>query len=278
MIKVVYAEGCSVTAGAEHADWRMTTDGLEYSETTWAAQIKRMCFPKAKYFPTARSASSNGHIRRRAIYYLNQLLKDYKGKEIVFLVQWTDIGRREVRLQKVVDTKYYTTYHDEDEKLYTTILPIDFKGANFNNKIVRQEDRTAWLKKNNIFDYFSEFNLNVTSHEANTYDTLTEIDTLRTFCKANGIIMYETHAFANLLGRWYTLKSNDKFLLDLVSRIDIKSTSYYDVDEYNKPLGLHEWTKENKLQVGPGYHPLEEPHLAWARKVIAHYNIPRVKV
>jgi len=277
MIKVVYAEGCSITSGAEHADWYMNEKGLEYSETTWAAQVKRMCFPGAKYFPTARSSSSNAHIRRRAIYYLTELLKTYRGKDIVFLVQWTDMNRREVRLEKTKDTKNYTTYHDTDEKLYTTMLPIDFKGASFSNPIAKQEDRNEWLEKNNLFTYFSEYNLKITSYEASFYDSLTEIETLRNFCKLNKIKMYETHAFAELLGRYHPIdKINDKFLINLIKRIDINNTSFYTLDKKDNPQGLHEWTKENKLQLGPGFHPLEEPHLAWARKFIAHYNIPRV--
>jgi hypothetical protein len=278
MIKVVYAEGCSITSGAEHADWRMTGEGIEYSETTWAAIIKQKCFPNAKYFPTARSASSNNHIRRRAIYYLNQLLKEYKGEEIVFLVQWTGIDRREVRLEKVVNTKNYTTYNDADEQLYTTILPIDFKGAEFSNKIVKQKDRNEWVERNNLFKYFSEFNLNINNREADLYETLTEIDTIRTFCKSNGIIMYETHAFSELLGRGYLLKSNDKFLLDLISRVDIKNTSYFAVNGYKQPSGIYEWAKENNLPAGPGYHPLEDAHLHWARMMIKHYNISKVKL
>ena len=77
MIKVVYAEGCSITAGAEHKDWQMRGE-LEYSQTTWAGQIHKLCFPNAKYFPTARSGASQSHIRRRALFYLNELLNKYK--------------------------------------------------------------------------------------------------------------------------------------------------------------------------------------------------------
>lgn len=278
MFKVVYAEGCSITGGAEHKDWRMTKEGLEYSETTWAARIHQQCFPNAKYFPTAKHSSSNSHIRRRAIFYLTQLLKEYKGEEIVCLIQWTDIHRREVRAKNIQDTRKYHSYIDVEERKYATILPIDLPGEHFSNKIINQKDRDDWLKRNDLLNYFREFNLKILNDEASMYETLTEIETVRNFCKLHKIQMYETSAFGELL--WLDkFKTTDKFILDLLRRVDILNTSFYykKIKNNNLPLSMYDWAKERRFTLGPGGHPLEDLHEAWARMMIAHYSLVREK-
>lgn len=272
MIKVVYAEGCSMTSGAEHADWYMTKEGLEYSETTWAGQIKQKCFPNAVYLPTARSASSNSHIRRRSIFYLSQLLESYKGEEIIFLVQYTDISRKEVRVEKIKNTKNYQNYIDKDESLYIGSLPIDLPGVEeFSNPIVAQKDRNEWLHSNNILKYFNEYNLNISNRESSMYSTLTEIETIRNFCKIHNITMYETLAFGELVDLYGPTKTEDKFLIELSKRVDVKNTLFY----VNKQ-GIYDWAKNLNLASGPGKHPLEDAHSHWARMMIKHYKIKRV--
>lgn len=276
MIKIVYAEGCSLTSGAEHRDWRMTTAGIEFSETTWAAQIQQRCFPSARYFSTARSVSSNSHIRRRAIYYLTQLLKEYIGSEIVFLVQWTDINRKEVRIPTVKNTKKYQVFIDKDESLYTGLLPIDLPGVEeFSNPIANQKDRNEWLRQNNILNYYNEYNMNVVSKEVSMYHTLTEIETVRTFCNLHGIRLIETVGFGELVGNYGPLRTEDKFLLDLVDRVDPKNSIFYVKD--SNAEGIWDWAIRVKLPLGPGRHPLEGAHRTWASMMLNHYNLKKVK-
>jgi hypothetical protein len=275
MIKVVYAEGCSFTAGAELKDWKMTDEGLEHSESTWAAQIQKLCFPNAKYFPTARSASSNSHIRRRALYYLSELLKDYKGKEIVFLVQWTDINRREFRVPKIQNTKRYGTYNDKEEQLYISLLPIDVLGTFFSNPIVQQVDRNRWLESNNIIKLFHEYNKHIMCRESSMYDSLSEIEQVRNFCKLHKIKIYETIGFGELVGAYGKLQTQDKFLLDLANKVDIENTSFFVKDDL--PEGFHDYNKRVGLKFGPGGHPLEGAHRTWSRMMMKHFNLQKVK-
>jgi hypothetical protein len=273
MVKVVYAEGCSITAGAEHADWQMTNQGLEYSQTTWAGQIAKMCFPKAKYFPTARSGASQSHIRRRSLFYLNQLLKEYKPNEILFLAQWTCPNRTEVRVKEHTPTKNFSLLIDEDESHYIYSLPIDLpKTENLGNRLVDQKDRNKWLAVNRVQTLFYQWNMHIISPETNAYNNLTEIESIRNFCKLHGIQMYETIGFGDLIG-YYNPVTNckDKFVNDLIERVDLKNTAFY-CNDY-KSEGLLEYSKRTGAKVGPGGHPLEEAHSHWARMMINYFGL-----
>lgn len=276
MIKLVYAEGCSITSGAEHRDWYMSNQGLECSETTWTAQVQQRCFPDAKYFSSARSASSNSHIRRRAIHFLSQMLQEHQGNEIVFLVQWTDINRKEVRVPTIQNTKNYQVFIDKDESLYTTILPIDLPGVEeFSNPIANQKHRNDWLRTNKILDFYNEYNMHVVSKEVSMYDTLAEIETVRNFCRLHGIKLYETCGFGELVGHYGPLKTEDKFLIELVDRVNPTKTIFH-IKDVN-PEGIWDWAIRVNLPLGPGRHPLEGAHRTWAKMFIDHYKLKKVK-
>lgn len=272
MIKVVYAEGCSITAGAEHKDWQMR-GGLEYSESTWAGQIKKLCFPNAKYFPTARSGASQSHIRRRALFYLNELLETYKPEEILFLAQWTCPNRMEVRVREHEPTKNFSLLIDEDESHYLYCLPIDLpKTNNMGNKLVDQKDRNTWLAVNRVKTIFNEWNMHILNPETNQYNSLSEIETVRNFCKLHNIKMYETVGFGDLVGYYHPVnESKDKFVDSLLKRVDVKHTAFF-CNDY-KPEGLLEYAKRIGCKLGPGGHPLEEAHAHWARMMINYYGL-----
>jgi hypothetical protein len=112
----------------------------------------------------------------------------------------------------------------------------------------------------------------IISPETNAYNNLTEIESIRNFCKLHGIQMYETIGFGDLIG-YYNPVTNckDKFVNDLIERVDLKNTAFY-CNDY-KSEGLLEYSKRTGAKVGPGGHPLEEAHSHWARMMINYFGL-----
>lgn len=269
---IVYAEGCSLTAGAELQDWQMTTDGYEFSELSWAGKVRKQVHPKAKFFPTARSASSQSHIKRRAIYHLTELLKDHKAKDILFLCQWTDSCRFEFRVDQPQNTDKFQTYNDKNEKHYIGSLPIDLpRTSTLGNKIVDQKDRNNWLSANKVKTIFNDINYYHAQTENMLYRSFDDIYSLRLFCKSHNIKMLETIGFGQEVGYYNrnVTNSEDKFLQQLMDKVDVKNTTHYEGEN----LGMIEYARNNKYKHGPGGHPLEKFQHDWAIKFMEHYNL-----
>lgn len=270
-MKVAYIDGCSITAGAEHRDWRMDEDGNELSHTTWAAYVCNTINPTIKYMPRARSASSQSHIRRRSMFYLTELLKDYKPKDILFLCQWTEGIRFEFRVDNPRNTTKVTTYDDNDEKHYIGALSIDLpKVQNLGNAIIPQKYRNHWLEKNKVKTVFNEI---IFEHSQNTnwlYRSYNEIYCLRNFCKLHNIKMLETAGFGDIIGYDTHIDAEgDKFLQHLIDVVDVKNTIHH-ADEN---LGLVEYSRLHKFEKGVGGHPLENAHRQWALHFMEYNNL-----
>lgn len=270
-MKVAYIDGCSLSSGAEHRAWRMDLDGYEICETSWAGYVCNALDPTIRFMPRARCASSNQHIRRRSIYYLTELLKDYKPKDILFLCQWTEGLRFEFRVDKIRNTTKFNTFDDKDEKHYIGALSIDLpRVENLGNAIIPQKFRNHWLEKNKIKTIFNEI---VYEHNQTTnwlYRSYNEIYSLRNFCKVNNIKMLETAGFGDILGYETNIDAEgDKFLQHLIDVVDAQNTIHH-VDDN---IGFLEWTRKNNYDTGVGGHPLENANSHWARNFMEHYNL-----
>lgn len=270
-MKVAYIDGCSLTSGAEHRAWRMDIDGHEICETSWAGYVCNALDPTINFMPRARCASSNQHIRRRSIYYLTELLKDYQPKDILFLCQWTEGLRFEFRVDYPRNTTKYVTYDDNDEKHYLGALSIDLpKVENLGNSIIPQKYRNHWLEKNKVKTIFNEI---IYEHSQDTnwlYRSYNEIYCLRNFCKVNNIKMLETAGFGDIIGYHTKIDAKgDKFLQHLIDVVDVKNTIHY----ADGNQGLVEYSKSNNFEKGEGGHPLEAAHRQWASHFMEYNNL-----
>lgn len=274
MIKLVIADGCSLTAGADLPDWEMTEEGVERSNYSWAACIKNTLFPDATFWPIARTGSSNSHIRRRSLFYLSEALKTYKPEEILYLVMWSDPARIEFRIQENKPTKDYEMKKDTDESHYLFSLPIDIANTTrFSNSVVSQADRNRWLAENRVLRVFSDYNLYHVCAETSLYYTFTEIETIRNFCSMNNICAYETSGFGHIVAQYWEIKhGEDKFLNRLIDVVDPTNTIHHN----GRQEGMLEYAHRKGFKVGLTSHPLEETHSSWARSFIKHHRLEHV--
>ena len=86
MIKMIYNDGCSLGAGAEHNSWEMSPDGIENCDSTWTDIIKNKYYPNAKKMTRATTGTSNRGIRRRTIHNILELLETYKSDNILVFI------------------------------------------------------------------------------------------------------------------------------------------------------------------------------------------------
>lgn len=258
-IKKVVSGGCSFTAGSELADCKMIRPSLgciRYtSQSTWANWVQKKLFPNATVDNVGMPATDWGSCVRRVIYHIDVLLKNYDPQEIVVLIMWTSILRREyVRILPKNNIPYYI----DDEDTFWSSLPSDADGmVGWDTRIVKQRRDVLYdehLKKT-VIDFYRK-----RSDKNNlVYYPLQQLEYLTSYLKSQDIKFYFTTASTDLI--YFENFESNIFLDSMVKRLNLFSLIHTE-----DSLGFCDWATKNQYKIGTYGHPLEAAHKHWADK------------
>jgi hypothetical protein len=263
MIRLILAEGCSAISGVEQLDykeWSRDPRGqeLEYSEHTWPAMLWKEKYPQAIYYPTARSGSSNGGIRRRVIHYVRHFLNDgYSPEEILVCIQWSSIDRIEFSRSQT------HTIGNRGEFGYENLNPVYMQSRASNSK---------WLKLHRFDNVIKSLYANQYLDDDMLYYTYSSIDAVNTFCKSLGIRTIQSAGFEDM---FLEVQKPNEFTQSLieVNRPHI----HYEFHPLNNKhkLGFFQYCNYvlDTKHIGPNGHPLKKGHQLWYEKIKQWYNI-----
>lgn len=261
-VKKVIAGGCSFTAGSELADWdgtRSTVGILKpRSDFTWANWVQKRLYKNATVDNTAIPGLDYGACVRRVLYQTNKMLKSYKAEDIVVLIMWTSILRREFpRIKDISREKN----QDHEDRFFTS-LPSD--GESITSSFAFNMSRKVLLERKQLIsdEYLTrtlvEFYTRRATADNHIYYPLQQLEYLTSYLKSHNVKFYYTCAFNDLL----SLKHHypNIFFEDMKQRLDLNNLVH---TENN--LGFYEWAKKNDYKCGQGSdHPLESAHEKWA--------------
>jgi hypothetical protein len=252
-MEVVYSDGCSLMAGAEHESWRVNPNtGYEECDTTWSAVLQKRYFPNAKFISRATTATSNFSIARRTLHYVNDLLNDYDPSDILVCIMWTSIYRKEFR----TDKGYFST------------LPTD-NSVSFKQKptgeIMDYNLRKNILKEYNLYNLADSYYKALNQPINFTLDSMAQIEYVNLFLQKHRIRSIQCHGLGE---HFYHLQNDyDEYLQSMTDRI--KNLNIYYINK-RPPQGFYEWANGSH-KLGPGLHPLEGAHEMWANLLAKKY-------
>lgn len=258
MIKLIIAEGCSAISGVEQLDyceWSKDPRGedIEYSEHTWPALLWKDLYPDARYYPTARSGSSNMSIRRRIVYYVKKFLNQgYKPEEILVCIQWSSIDR--------IEFSRTETWHSKNTS--------EFGFENLNPVYMEYslgQDNKRWLKKHNFDKVIHGLYRHQYLDDDLLYYTYSNIDYTNLFLNSHKIKNIQSAGFDNL---FKTPEKNNKFLIDLIEQ-NQNLIHNETIPQVNRKSGFFQYCfyALDKKYLGPSGHPLLEGHRVWYEKI-----------
>jgi hypothetical protein len=265
MIKMIYNDGCSLGSGAEHNSWEMLPDGIENCDSTWTDIIKNKYYPNAKKMTRATTGTSNRGIRRRTIHNILELLETYKSDNILVFIMWTSIYRREFLL---ADPKL-----DRGDK-YFTLLPSDTtKGLNqLTGKLANSSERETILKDNHLNTIADEIYTHHNEPINHLYESLADIEATNMFLRLHRIKSVQCFGFGCDINP--NLILGDVYTDAIIKRI-LKYNIYY--IPTNPAQGFYEYSVGQQFELGPGLHPLEHAHRAWANIIPRHFRLTSEK-
>jgi hypothetical protein len=267
MVKIIYSDGCSLMAGAEHKSWKVNDEtGYEECDTVWPALLQKSFFSDAEIFSRAVTSSSNFGIARRTVKFVSQLLEKFDPSDILVCIMWTSMYRKDYRVRNEFNPN---KHKNNDEKNFISILPTDNlvslnqkpKGALANNKM-----RMQLLRKNDLLQVTDSFYRNFNNPMAFTYDSFSQIEYVNLFLENKGIKSIQCYGF----GDHFYHEQHDKTIgKDFYTKEIADRCKKYDIYYVRKerPIGFYEWASDS-FELGPGLHPLEAAHKTWARQMM----------
>jgi|DEB0MinimDraft_10_1074344.scaffolds.fasta_scaffold40353_2 hypothetical protein len=263
MIKIIYNDGCSLGAGAEHKSWEMLPEGEEICDSTWTDIIKTKYYPNAKKITKATTGSSNRGIRRRTIHNVLELLETYKSDEILVFIMWTSFYRREFLLSN--------PKLDRGNK-YFTLLPSDTaRGLKSpTGKLVNSDERRTILKDNHLDIIADEIYTHHNKPLNHLYESLADVEATNMFLKLHSIRSVQCFGFGSDVNPNLVLDLDDVYTNSIVKRV-LKYNIYY--IPTSPPQGFYEYSVGQHFELGPGLHPLESAHRAWANIIPRHFRL-----
>ena len=255
-IKKVIAGGCSFTAGSELADesWDRPHKGIchELSYTAWPNLLQQRMFVNAKVDNTAVPGADYGSIVRRIIYQTRHNLRIHKPEDIVVVVMWTSILRREYPSVYPVGRKIKT-----HEDRFLTSLPSDGDGRTkgYSNAMLysrRQMWASEHLTRTNV-----EFYARRDTHDNHVYYPLQQLEYLTNWLENHNIKYFFTSAFKDIEPE--LLNQDNVFFQDMIGRLDLPNLVHKE-----DGIGFWDWASKNNYKRGnESDHPLEEAHSDW---------------
>lgn len=263
MAKIVITGGCSFTAGVELADHKDNWEqGLEESQLVWSYKIKESLWPNADFFNAAKSGASNATIARKTLFYTDQLLTKYDPKDIVVLVMWTGVDRREWRLPKNSSLTYNMSdfnYENTTASDATLLKELDIVGAakKFYHP-VWTNFRKQSLKDKHLDKIVLNYYKQLINKDSSLYDALKQIEYLTMFLDNNNIKYYYTTADRHILDYSKDATGNDMFLDRLIKKVN-PVKNFFSINK----AGFTEFSSTYPLcEFG---HPDKEAHMMFAR-------------
>ena len=267
MVKIIYSDGCSLMAGAEHKSWKVNDEtGYEECDSVWPALIQKNCFSDAEIFSRASTSSSNYGIARRTVKFVTKLMETYNPKDILVCIMWTSMYRKDYRVRNEDNPN---KHKNNDEKNFISTLPTDnlvSLNKKLSGELADNKARLQLLKRNDLLQVTDSFYRNFNNPMAFTYDSFAQIEYVNLFLKLHDIKSVQCYAFGDHF--YYQQKDNTvgedfytKEIADRCKQYDI----YFVRKQY--PIGFYEWASES-FELGPGLHPLEAAHKVWARQMM----------
>lgn len=256
-IKKVIAGGCSFTAGSELADedWERAHKGIcyELSHTAWPNLLQEKMFTNATVDNTAVPGADYGSIVRRIIYQTRHQLRIHKPEDIVVVVMWTSILRREYPSIYPPGRKIET-----DEDRFLTSLPSDGDGKTkgYSNEMLLRR-RQMWASEHltrTIVEFYSRRD----THDNHVYYPLQQLEYLINWLENHNIKYFFTSAFKDIEPE--LLNQDNIFLQDMIARLNLPNNIHTE-----DGLGFWSWATKCKYEKGKeSDHPLEQAHNDWA--------------
>jgi len=267
MVKIIYSDGCSLMAGAEHKSWKVNDEtGYEECDTVWPVLLKQSCFKDAQIFSRASTGSSNFGIARRTVKFVSQLLEKYEPSDILVCIMWTSMYRRDYRVRNEVNPN---KHKNNDEINFIATLPTD-NLVSLNQKptgeLANNKTRIELLRKNDLLQVTDSFYRNFNNPMAFTYDSYAQIEYVNLFLKFHNIKSVQCYAF----GDHFYHEQHDKTIgKDFYTKEIADRCKDYEIYYVRKerPIGFYEWASDS-FELGPGLHPLDAAHKTWARQMM----------
>lgn len=225
MAKLVITSGCSFTAGVELSDYQDKQDrGLEESKLVWSYKIKELLWPSAEFFNAAKSGGSNTAIARKTIFYVEEALQKHKPEDIVVLVMWTGIDRREWRLPKNPNLTYnMSDFNYENTTASDALILKELDFVNVAKKFhhpVWTNFRKQSLKEKRLDKIITNYYKQLINRDSSLYDALKNIEYLSLYLDKNNIKYYYTTSDSHILEAVKNSTNNDMFLDRLIKNIN----------------------------------------------------------
>jgi hypothetical protein len=247
---IIVAGGDSFIWGAELAD----CGPGRYSKATWPALLSDKS--NNQYICVAQPGAGNDSIARHVIKQCEEM----SGQDIAVVVQWTFPWRFGFR------------YVD----------PIGW--VNVDLQIVSEEFKNDWadmqinqFKKMGILDFTQKFfKLIGTTEYWPVYSTLKEILLLQGYLKTKGIPYLFASATNAVIDNYTITAPTDIYVKNLFDQVDQSNWYWFPRGTIEgdtlAPRGFYQWALENKYNVGPGMHPLEQAHSDAALLIKEKFN------
>tara|TARA_B100000085_G_scaffold206752_1_gene190492 strand:+ start:245 stop:988 length:744 start_codon:yes stop_codon:yes gene_type:complete len=238
-MKVLLTSGCSFS-------------DIKYTKT-WPNWLELHVSPQvAKH--TGSSSQGNDLIAKKTIYACNELLKEYKGEDILCVVQWSSYTRmallneyesdmrKEISKQDKVMHWFRNQFKDYDDK---TNKQEPFYGWNIINSNWNIKDTMLHYKNQSVFGMVEQ--------------TLWHMLNVKNFCEVNNInycwTTMQNDVNTNFAKHWST-----KHLYDLV----------YNTDNRISKLGIYEWVTQSYPEEfqQDELHPTEKAHKLYTEEEI----------
>lgn len=210
-------------------------------------------FTNATVDNTAVPGADYGSIVRRIIYQTRHQLRIHKPEDIVVVVMWTSILRREYPSIYPPGRKIET-----DEDRFLTSLPSDGDGKTkgYSNEMLLRR-RQMWASEHltrTIVEFYSRRD----THDNHVYYPLQQLEYLINWLENHNIKYFFTSSFNDIEPE--LLNQDNIFLQDMIARLNLPNNIHTE-----DGLGFWSWATKCKYEKGKeSDHPLEQAHNDWA--------------
>lgn len=262
-MKCIITSGCSFTAGIELDDYYEDKDnGREGSNLIWSYHIKESIWPDAKFINVARSGASNTAIVRRVSHAVYEALQTYSPEDIIVLVMWTGIDRREWRLGTRAEIKEHSEF-----KYFNSLASDGSLMLKLKNSFFKDFPNPSWedmrrknLKDEHLGNIVKEYYSNHVTWVNSVYATLKEIEYLSLYLDKNKIKYYYTTGESQWDQALQSSLNKDMYVNRLIAQNDVNKIIF----RHNN-LAFCDYARDKKLPFCQYGHPGVEAHRQWAK-------------
>jgi hypothetical protein len=251
---IILAGGDSFVWGTELADCR-NHGPAGFSYSTWQAQLAKL--NSFEYACVAKSGAGNTIVARNVIRYCET------NNNVFPIVQWTWPWRFDVTCvnpsNNISEWETIGPWAADEELRPGKKLNKDDKLFDY------AKQHTLRAKQSGINELANVFFKHVALGEYwPVYNTLKEIVFLQNYLRSKHI-PYMFACVDNCILYNETLNKQDPYVTDLVNQIDLVNWAWLPTgtgnNETKTPRGFYQWATENKYDIAPGGHPLEQAHI-----------------